>query len=145
MPTQSKIRNNLLVSCSAKDFNVLAPHLELVELRLGLSISSPDKISEYSYFPNTGIGSIIITTSSGPAAEICLFGREGMAPASSVLGAASSPYSIFMQVAGAGYRIENSYLLAGCSQSVELRGLLTRYAQAASVQTAYTAYTNAAC
>jgi CRP-like cAMP-binding protein len=143
-PHQSDIRNYLLASCSAEDFAGLAPHLEPVELQQGFPVSFPGRTSEYSYFPDVGIGSIVVTTSSGRSTEICLFGREGMAPVSSILGAASSPYSVFMQVAGFGHRIENAYLLAACSQSVALRGLLTRYAQAAAVQTAYTAYTNAA-
>ena len=48
-----------------------------------------------------------------------------------------------MQIGGPGFRIANVHLQAAIAESVSLRVLLTRYLHCASIQIAYTAYSNA--
>ena len=143
LPHQDTLRNQLLASLSKDDFERLAPHLEPVDLPRLFALSAPHRLSDYSYFVESGIGSIVATTTDGRSAEIGLFGREGMSPTAVVLNAGTAPYSIFMQVAGTGFRIESIRLAHALNESFGLRNLLTRYAQTASVQTSFTALVNA--
>jgi CRP-like cAMP-binding protein len=107
-------------------------------------IATPDRISDYIYFLETGIGSVVVRAPDGKSAEVGIFGREGFSPTVALQGADSAPFSIFMQVAGAGYRIQIAYIMAAVSDRLEMRNLFLRYVQAASIQTAYTAFSNAA-
>ncbi|OCI90952.1 Crp/Fnr family transcriptional regulator [Agrobacterium sp. 13-626] len=143
-PKKSDVRNKVLKSLSDGDFDHIAPHLLSIDLPKRFMIATPDKISDYIYFLETGIGSVVVYAPDGKSAEIGIFGREGFSPTVTLQGADSAPFSIFMQVAGAGNRIPNAHILAAASDSLELRNLLLRYVQAASIQTAYTAFSNAA-
>jgi CRP-like cAMP-binding protein len=142
-PKKSDVRNKILMSLSDRDFDHIAPHLESIDLPKRFLITTPDKIGDYIYFLESGIGSVVVGYPGGKSAEIGIFGREGFSPTVALQGADSAPFSIFMQVAGAGYRIANAHILAAASNSLELRNLLLRYVQAASIQTAYTAFSNA--
>lgn len=142
MVSQSKIRNRLLALMPEDVFNILASDLELVELPRAFVFSEPDTPSDYSYFIDSGIGSIVAITPQGQRSEVGIFGREGMTPASLVLDTDRTPYAIFMQVPGQGYRIDNGKLREAINASPGLRKLLTRYAFALSVQTSYTGLSN---
>jgi CRP-like cAMP-binding protein len=140
---KSDIRNRLLLSMSDQDFVRLAPHLEHRDLPRRFVLSVANQWTDHTYFLQSGIASIVVESPDGRAAEVCIVGSEGMVPTNAILGAASLPYSIFMQVAGSGLRILNAQLVAAFSENISLRNLLTRYVQAASIQTAYTAFSNA--
>ncbi len=138
-----KFRNHLLSSMQPSDLGRLIPYLEYVDLPHQLSLSEPRVVSEFTYFPECGIGSVVVSPVSGQKTEIHLFGREGLAPTSGISGTHSLPYRVFMQVAGNGHRIANAYLLAAMAESLPLRNLMVRYLQSVSVQIAYAAYSNA--
>ena len=77
--------------------------------------------------------------------EVGLFGREGMSALAVVMGNDRSPFAIFMQAPGRGFRIPSTALRDAMETSASLRDLLTHYAQAFAVQTAYTALANGQC
>jgi CRP-like cAMP-binding protein len=140
---QTRIRNLLLRAMTPEDFGRMAPLLQPIDLSSRFVLSSADRLTDYTYFLESGIGSIVVEGSSGLAAEVCIVGSEGMVPTSAVLGASSLPFEIFMQVPGNGYRIENVQLIAAYNADISLRNILNRYIQAVSVQMAYTAFSNA--
>ncbi|MDO9416942.1 Crp/Fnr family transcriptional regulator [Pararhizobium sp.] len=140
---QHQISNRLLSVLSAPDYALLAPYLEPVELPRLFSLSQAHTPSDHSYFPTSGIGSIVAASQDGQSAEVGVFGREGMTPTAVVLNTASDPFSIFMQVSGEGYRIRNDVFRDALRQSSVMKALLDRYAQVCAVQTAYTALSNA--
>jgi len=142
MISQAKVRNRLLALMPDDVFKVVADDIELIELPRSFVFSDPGTPSEFSYFIDSGIGSIVAITPQGQRSEVGIFGREGMTPASLVLDTAQTPYSIFMQVPGHGYRIANDVLRAAIGKSETLRTLLSRYAYALSIQTAYTGLSN---
>lgn len=82
------------------------PNLEFADLPRSLNLAEPGKAGEFTYFPETGIGSVVVP-SFEPDAEVGLFGREGLTPAptSGASGVSTSPYHVFMQVPGTGHRI----------------------------------------
>ena len=142
MVSQSKTRNRLLALMPEDVFGLVADDLELIEIPRGFAFSEPGVSSEYSYFIDSGIGSIVAISPQGQRSEVGIFGREGMTPASLVLDTDHTPYAIFMQIPGQGYRIRNEILRAAIDRSMPLRKLLTRYAFALSVQTSYTGLSN---
>jgi CRP-like cAMP-binding protein len=140
--SQAKVRNRLLSLMPDDVFGMIAGELELIELPRSFVFSDPAQPSNFAYFIDSGIGSIVAITPQGQRSEVGIFGREGMTPASLVLDTAMTPYSIFMQVPGHGYRIDNDALRAAIEKSETLRKLLSRYAYALSIQTAYTGLSN---
>ncbi|MDB5523451.1 MAG: Crp/Fnr family transcriptional regulator [Rhizobium sp.] len=139
---QSTIQNRLLGMLPEEAFREIADDLEPVDLPRSYVFSEPLKDCRYSYFPETGIGSIVAVSPEGQHSEVGIFGREGMTPAYLVLETAMTPYSIFMQVPGAGHRLPNEKLLEATARSAPLRRLLLRYAYVLSIQTAYTGLSN---
>jgi CRP-like cAMP-binding protein len=140
---QHTIRNRLLSCLSADDFLRLQPHLEPIDLPRLFALSAPNQLADFSYFLEAGIGSIVAASAGNYSAEIGIFGREGMSPTAVILNAGSAPFSIFMQVPGHGYRIQSIQLALALNESFTLRNLLSRYVQTVSVQTAFTALSNA--
>jgi CRP-like cAMP-binding protein len=139
---QSNLQNRLLGLLPEESFVEIADALEPVELPRAYAFSEPLKDSSHSYFIESGIGSIVAISPEGQQSEVGIFGREGMTPAYLVLETAMTPYSIFMQVPGSGYRIPNETLFAATQRSAPLRRLLLRYAYVLSIQTAYTGLSN---
>lgn len=140
-PTDS--RNNLLQRLSPDDFKRILPHLTFVDMPQGFVLAESGRVGDFTYFPDSGIGSVVIPSTGDSAAEIALLGREGLTPTSGVSGVYYSPYDVFMQVAGVGHRIENVHLQSAMAESISLRNFLTRYLHTASVQVACTAFSNA--
>lgn len=135
--------NRLLNLLQVEDKERLLPLMEEVELPRLMVLAEANQPQEYSYFPETGIGSIMAVSSTGREAEVAIFGREGMSPPSSLFEDDQAPFRVFMQVAGKGQRIRNSELFEALAESRSLRKLLSRYAQSLFVQTAYTGFSNA--
>lgn len=142
MVQQGKLRNRLLSLLPADAFETIAGVLDYVELPRNFVFSAPDTPAEHAYFIEAGIGSIVAITPRGHRSEIGIFGREGMTPASAVLDMVSTPYSIFMQIPGHGYRVPMATLRHAARSSDPLRDLLSRFAHALSVQTSYTGLSN---
>lgn len=141
MTVQDKVRNKLLSRLRGDAFATIAAALEPIELPRSFVFSNPDVPAEYGYFIESGIGSIVAITPEGQRSEVGIFGPEGMTPASLVLDTASTPYSIFMQIPGHGFRIRAEALRQAMANE-GLRHLLSRYAYALSVQTSYTGLSN---
>jgi CRP-like cAMP-binding protein len=139
---QSHLQNRLLNQLPEESFREIAESLEPIDLPRSYVFSEPLKDCNYSYFIESGIGSIVAVSPEGQQSEVGIFGREGMTPAYLVLETAMTPYSIFMQVPGAGYRLPNETLFAVSQRSAPLRRLLLRYAYVLSIQTAYTGLSN---
>jgi CRP-like cAMP-binding protein len=140
---QDTVRNNLLRIMPAESFTRIADHLELIEFPRGFELSQPHEKPSYAYFPETGIASIVARSPGGQHAEIGIFGRDGMTPTPIALEAETDPYSIFIQVQGDGIRIETEALQEALAEDKALHTLLSRYAQAISVQGAFTSLSNA--
>lgn len=114
--------------------------IELPRLQLLVAAGVPP---EFAYFPEEGIGSIVVRSPEGQSVEIGMFGRDGVAPPALIAGSGQSPMEIFMQVGGHGYGIAMNVLAEAMNESEALRAVLARYAQVLSVQTAFTALSNA--
>ncbi len=141
-PPQSNIRNRLLKSLAATDFERLRPELELAPLPVRFVLSAANEVIEQVYFPEQGLASVVALAADGPRLEVGLFGRDGMSGASLLLGVDRTPYQTFMQIGGCGFRIEAGTLERLAGESPSLRALLLRYVQVFTVQTSLTAVAN---
>jgi CRP-like cAMP-binding protein len=140
---QTEISNRILQSLKRQDFELLAPHLEEVEMPSRFSIARPDTLLEYVYFPNSGIGAVMSVLPDGMKAEAGMFGSEGFVPTSTIIGDTVVPYLIEMQVAGRGYRIPVDRMLAATEKSTSLQVPFIKFMHVFTVQVSYTALANA--
>lgn len=142
-PQRSSVRNRLLRALSPADFALLQPALQPVATELRQTLITPDEPIRTLYFPEDSLASIV----SGAAGrvEIGVIGREGLVGAAPVLLAVDrSPFHHFVQSPGGMLSIATADLLAAVDESPTLRGLLLRFVQILMLQTAQTAFANAA-
>jgi CRP-like cAMP-binding protein len=135
-------RNRLLSILPAEDFDRLRPHLQRVSLEFKQVLEEPNQPIQNVYFMEPGVGSIVAVSTGGERLEVGIFGPEGVSGLAVVQGSDRSPHETFIQVPGEGIRIGAVALRNALEESAALRGLLLRYAQAFTIQVAYTALAN---
>lgn len=140
---QSAVRNRLLKAMSLEDYTRLQPHLELVDLQSGQTLTKPNARTEHLHFMESGVASITAEGANGRA-EIGMIGREGVVGATPVLlGSDRVPYDHFIQMPGAALRIHAEVVSAAVDESPALRKLRKRYILTEMVQVRQTAFINA--
>jgi len=135
-------RNHLLAALPAAEFERLAPHLELVALRLGETIYEPGGRLQHVYFPTTAIVSLLYIMESGASAEMAGVGNEGVLGISLFMGGDTTPSSAVVQTAGHCYRLEARLLKEEFNRAALVQKLLLRYTQALVTQMTQTAACN---
>jgi len=95
-------RNHLLSSLSPADFGLVEPHLEAIALGLHFVLEESNEPIEHVYFPETGLASVVATSSRKREIEVGIIGREGMSGINVVMGDDRSPHSTYIQCAGHG-------------------------------------------
>ena len=143
-PDDRYTANVLLGSLSVDDLTSLKPFLTREPLNREQILIPPDRPIEYAWFPESGVGSVVAhKVDTGPT-EVGIFGREGFAGTSLLLGASTSPHKVFVQVGGGtALRIGAAELVAATEKSATLRKTLLRYVQTFIIQTADSAISNA--
>jgi len=140
---QSTVRNRLLLALPPEDFALIAAHLVPAAVCRGETLVEFDAVTDFAWFLNEGVGSVIAISPEGHRVEAGLFGRDGFAPAPLALGIDRMPYQVSIQVPGTGYRIAAAALGDLIAHSPALRSALARYLQTLGTQIAYTALSNA--
>lgn len=141
--TQSSLRNRLLTAMSADDFAALAPFLEPVDLPLRAVLVETDQAIEHVNFLESGIASVVATSSDNEKAEVGHIGFEGMSGSSVCLGVPIGEGKTFIQVSGRGHQVKTSDLERVFDERPAVRALLSRYLYTAQVQVAHSALANA--
>ena len=140
----SRVRNKLIRMLPAADLALLAPHLTPCQADRGTILFRKDEPIETVWFMDSGIiTSLVAISPEGQRVETGIFGREGFGPVAIVMGGDRSPYDGQVQLQDDCHLINAAALKAAMAKSPTLHGLLLRYAQTLSVQTAYTALSNA--
>jgi len=140
MPNPSQ--NHLLAALPTAEFELLAPHLELVALPLGEMLYEPDRQLQHAYFPTTAIISLLHVMESGASAESAGVGNEGMVGISLFMGGETTTSSAVVQTAGHAYRLVRRQLKQEFERAGLLQRLLLRYTQALMTQMSQTAACN---
>lgn len=141
-PSQQPAQNHLLAALLPEEFERLSPHLQLMQLPLGLMLYRPGEQLQHAYFPTTAIVSLHYVTESGAAAETAGVGNEGVVGIAMIMGGGSMPGSAVVQTAGFAYKLEERYLKQEFARAGSMQGQLLRYTQALVTQIAQTAVCN---
>jgi CRP-like cAMP-binding protein len=139
---QSVIANQVLARLTAEDFELIGAYLEPVDMPVKLSLGQRGEPMEFVYFPESGIASIVASADELQA-EVGIFGRDGFSSVEAVLGSDRSVHNSFMQVAGAGYRIEYRRVVQLLDERPAFYPQLLPFVHALHAQTGFTALSNA--
>ena len=137
--------NRLLQELSQVDrgvFNKLVRELEPFPLQTGLMLGHPRAVTDYSYFIESGIVSLVATTRSGSSVEVALVGREGVAGIADALGNQPLPYGLVVQLPGLAYRVPKLVIREHILSCSALHELLMDYSQRVMHQLAQSALCN---
>jgi CRP-like cAMP-binding protein len=137
-----KNQNDIFHSIPDAEWGRLLPHIEPVELPLGMVLYEPGTKMRHVYFPSTAIVSLLYALEDGSSAEIAIVGREGVVGISIFMGGESTSSRAVVQSAGLGYRIHASLILQAFNESGPVMHLLLRYTQALITQMSQTAVCN---
>ena len=135
-------QNHLLEALPAFDYERLAPHLELISMKLGDVLYEPGVRLRYVYFPTTSIVSLLYVMEDGASAEIAIIGNEGILGISLFMGGETTPSRAVVQSAGYGFRLKAQLLKDEFHRFGPMLHLLLRYTQALITQMAQTAVCN---
>lgn len=141
---EAKEANKLLAAIPDSEFDLLAPHLERVELRLKDVFQEPGQSITHLHFPRHGVISAVKEFLDGDIIEVATIGNEGVAGNSVVLDVHVCGNRVLVQVPGEALRIQTSALLSVLDRCPRLRRILLRYSQALFHQVAQTAACNRA-
>ena len=141
-PEPDPNQNRLLAALPRAEFDRLAPHLELVEMRLGDFLYEPGGQLTHAYFPTTSIVSLLYVIESGDSAEVAGVGNEGVVGISLFMGGNTTPSSAVVQTAGLAYRLDRHKLKAEFDRAGSMMKLFLRYTQALMTQMTQTAVCN---
>lgn len=137
-------RNALLDHVSDKDFALLEPLLEPVELGFRKRLQTSNRNVDAVYFPESGLASVVaIGGGERKQAEVAIIGREGIIGIPTILGADRSPHDIFMQVEGAGLSVPAPAFRDVLDNSPSLLRTCLCFVHVYSIQAGYTALANA--
>jgi CRP-like cAMP-binding protein len=144
VPTQ-RTRNALLQQLAETDTEVFAQlldDLELIALERGAVLGPARLRSEWVYFVESGIVSLVASTSAGNSVEVAIVGREGVAGVADALGQRPLPYRLVVQVAGFAYRAPKNVIRRHMLSCTSLHELLMDYSQHVVHQLAQSALCN---
>lgn len=134
--------NRLLGLLSPRDRARLLPHLERVPLAYRQTLYGARKSVSCVYFIETGVGSLVNTMKNGDAAEVGTIGNEGIVGLPVVLGDDRAPMNVYVQVPGAGMKMDAALFRNELARSESMRTVMLHYAHAFFNQVAQSAACN---
>jgi CRP-like cAMP-binding protein len=137
--------NRLLRELAIADRAVYAQLVKEVEpfaLQNGTLLGPPRAVTEFSYFIESGIVSLVASTRNGSSVEVALIGREGVAGIADALGSLPLPYGLVVQIPGLAYRVPKAVIREHIFSCSALHQLLMDYSQRVMHQLAQSALCN---
>ena len=134
--------NAILNTLSDSHLEQLLPKLKLVELDSGKTLYEPEQKIEYTYFPTSGIISLLAMFEDGASVEAGVIGNEGLLGTPVVLGAEATPHLAIVQANGQALRMAARDLKAEVQNDGALMNAMLRYTNVMFIQVAQTAACN---
>jgi CRP-like cAMP-binding protein len=135
--------NRVLAGLPLADRTRIAARLEPYRSDHQILVAAGGTIS-HTYFPSTGLISVVAALKDGKRAEVATAGKEGMTGLPLFLGSRTSLYEVISQVSGDGVRLEADAFLEEIALSPSLRTRLLRYSELRMAMLGQTAACNAA-
>ncbi len=143
--TPDRIHNTVLIELAKTDrkvFQQLMEELDPQPMMRGAVLGSARAHSEFAYFIDSGVVSLVAQTKSGNSVEVALVGREGVAGIADALGAHPLPYGLVVQLPGLAYRAPKALVREHIMSCSALHELLMNYSQRVMHQLAQSAVCN---
>lgn len=140
-----RIRNHVLRDLARADrgvFTRLLSELEPHPLQSGTHLGVPRTLTEFIYFIESGVVSLVASTRNGSSVEVALVGREGVAGIADALGQRPLPYGMVVQIPGLAYRAPKKVIREHILACSALHELLMDYSQRVMHQLAQSALCN---
>jgi CRP-like cAMP-binding protein len=135
-------QNLLLAALPVKARGRLLPHLELVDMAVGMVVYESGESTRQVYFPTNSIVSLLYVMENGAPAEISVVGNEGIVGIAVFMGGESTTSRAIVQSSGHAYRLAGQRLKDEFNRHADLQVLMLRYTQALITQMAQTAVCN---
>lgn len=136
------VHNIVLCSLPDKEYNLLRPHLEPVDLPQYKILEEPGEKIEFTYFLNDGMTSLVALSRDGRSVEVGIVGKEGMVGMSLVGGLRQGTFRAIMQMSGSGVRVRAEVFQDILLSAPALRAELSRFALMHGMQVAQLAACN---
>jgi CRP-like cAMP-binding protein len=137
-----RLTNHLLAALPCEDFDILAPRLERVRIKLGQPLYESGRALQHVYFPVAGIVSMLYVTKSGASAELAVIGCEGIVGISLFMGGETTPNRAVVQATCDAYRLGAMHLKKEFARGGAMQHQLLKYTQALITQISQTAVCN---
>lgn len=99
------MKNIILASLPADEFEEIARNAESVRLEAGERLYEPEEVVRHVHFINDGLLSLLSTLEDGTSIEVGALGREGVGGLSVLLGSDVAAHTGMVQVAGTAFRV----------------------------------------
>jgi CRP-like cAMP-binding protein len=122
--------NRLLAALEPDDFTCMEPHLEIVHLRRRQILYEIGDTIRYAYFPHDIVISLVAVMEDGSAAEMSLYGPEGV---SGLVAAGVTRQSFgryIVQITGTASRIDIDTMYRVISARPNIQRLLRHFTEA---------------
>lgn len=136
------IKNRILGALPRDERSRIVSRLEPVRLAKGKILYESGDYIWHTYFPNSGLGSLLLTTEDGAVIEVGVIGNEGMIGVPAILRTRVMPYTVMMQISGEGMKINGDALIDEFNRGGKLQDLLLRYMHTVLTQISQSAVCN---
>lgn len=131
-----------LAKTDRRVFDELSAELVPHPLQRGEVLGRPRATTDFSYFVDSGVVSLVASTQGGQSVEVALVGREGVAGILDALGKQPLRYGLLVQLPGLAYRVPRAVIRDHILSCSSLHELLMDYAQRVMHQLAQSAVCN---
>jgi len=135
--------NGFLSSLSADDFELIRPHLRIVDLVQDFVLVAVGEALSRAYMPHRGVISLVVDLARGEHVQIAMVGRHSIFGVLSALGDPVALNTAVVLVPGPASTVDIEQLRAAADQSATLRSVLMRHSLAVYAQMQQTAGCNA--
>ncbi len=126
--------NQILCALEQTEYELLAPHLELVTISRAEVLCEAYDILQHIYFPLTATASLLCCLEDGTTVEVAMVGNEGILGASALMGRNESLTQVIVSKTGQAFRApihSLQYMLSSTEDGYSgmLQKLILRYTQ----------------
>ncbi len=123
-------QTNLLLESLPQDLkSAILAHCQAVSLPVNTVLFEPEERPRHVHFVTSGIASVVTEFADGRAVEVGLVGREGVAECLHLLGPQSGMTRCFMQIGGAGLKMDFKLFEEEFMTRRNVSALVLRYVQ----------------
>ncbi|MGY3533126.1 MULTISPECIES: Crp/Fnr family transcriptional regulator [Bradyrhizobium] len=119
--------NRLLLKAPVEELKLVEPKLETVELKCKQVLVGPNEPIKHFYFVDSGVVSMVNEPDDGQVVEFATVGPEGLVGIHALLGVASIPSTMLVQIPGSARRAEIKSLASSLDKIPKLHQMLMRY------------------